>query len=714
MWVCGKGRAVRLGLLLFVWWHLTGISAFHRPGEEVAPFDGPAAESFRQGISAYKDGRYEEAIVHLERSLRTPTEWQEYPYFYLLKSHWEAEHVAEALGFCKAFQHHFPESPLLDRVAYIEAEGYRKSCAYWLASRAYESYLKKRDFAGVRLQYGEVLEQLERFPEAYANYQHIREKWPRSPEDSIAKFRARKIVKEHPEAIESIPRADYLREEARLCLRERAYTEALSFYAELQGLPLSREERETVFSKRIFALTGRGNLDEARKLLRSFQKECPRSGKIPASMLVVGRGYWRRNRNREAFPVLKRLLEEYTDSEEAGRAGFILGRIHFEERRWKKAIRQYRETRFLFPDTRWEEQAAWGEAWCYYLMGRYDACAEHLRECLGDHVWDAGIPRALYWQARCLEKAGRVPEARPIYGRVRDEHPESYYSVLAEWRLTGEPLEEVIAPGGAAEPGEADATDGPTVFEKLDDPAVPLLIDVGLAKDAVARLDWLRVGTKRANMTPEDWVEAYCVAGDILKGLRTAWRLGLLPALLPEGISGRDPGARRFLRLLYPSPDRYDIEGKARRKGLDPFLVAGLIHQESVFMPDAASPAGAIGLMQIMPATGRRVAEKMGMDGFSVESLRDPDMNVTIGTAYLAGLAYRYEGDWPKVFAAYNAGPGAVARWSARMPFAETDEFVEGILYRETRIYVKKVIYNWSLYHRLYGRVSGLEASHIE
>jgi soluble lytic murein transglycosylase len=78
-------------------------------------------------------------------------------------------------------------------------------------------------------------------------------------------------------------------------------------------------------------------------------------------------------------------------------------------------------------------------------------------------------------------------------------------------------------------------------------------------------------------------------------------------------------------------------------------------------------------------------------------------VNVTIGTAYLEGLASRYEEDWPKVFAAYNAGPGPVARWTALMPFAETDEFVESIRYLETRIYVKKVLFNWSLYHRIYG-----------
>ncbi len=333
--------------------------------------------------------------------------------------------------------------------------------------------------------------------------------------------------------------------------------------------------------------------------------------------MVVGRGYWRRDLNQEAFPVLTHLVEEYTDAEEAGGAAFILGRIHFEAGHLKKAIRQYRETRFLFPDTNWEEEAAWGEAWCYYLLGKYEACAEHLRECVSEEVWDLSIPRALYWQARCLERAGRLAESRVVYERTRNGYPDSYYSVLAEWRLTGKALKEVIAPQVEGVGAQANEPEEPKAFEKLADPALPLLVETGLLKDAVARLDWLRNGAQGGGVTQEDWVEAYCLAGDYLKGLRIAMQEGLLSPRLEEGIYGRDPDAKRFLHLLYPLPARFGIQEKARQRGLDPFLVAGLIHQESVFMHDAISPAGAVGLMQIMPATGRRVAEKIGLEGFT-------------------------------------------------------------------------------------------------
>ena len=116
MWVRGKRRVAWFGFLLFAWSHLTGLSTAEGPDAENQSPENIPEESFRKGIASYKEERYEEAIAHLETSLRTATEWEEYPYFDLLQSHWNAEHVAEALGFCKAFQQRFPESPLIDRV----------------------------------------------------------------------------------------------------------------------------------------------------------------------------------------------------------------------------------------------------------------------------------------------------------------------------------------------------------------------------------------------------------------------------------------------------------------------------------------------------------------------------------------------------------------------------------------------------------------------
>ena len=401
-------------------------------GPAVVP---PAEACFQKGVAAYGEQRYEEAITHLEACLRHPVAWKEYPYYFLLLSHWDAGDAAEALGLCEAFRKHFPDSPLRDRVAHVEAQAYQAKGAYWLAARAYEEFLRSHDRSDARLRYGEVLEALDRLSAAFEDYQGIRRKWPWSADARVARVRARKIAEEHPRWRRNRSEVGLLWEEVDLCLRERAYDEALAYARRLLALDLPSRTYLRARSAQIRAYVGKGELESAYGILLQLIEQHPGSEEVTSGLLQVGRAYWRKDRNQEAYPILTYLVEEHTDSVEARRGAFILGRIHFETGNLDAAIRQYRETRFLFPDTPWEDEAAWGEAWCYYLQGEFERCAEHLHARLAEGTWDAGIPRALYWEGRCLEKAGRVEEARVVYERLLAEHPERYYSVAARWRV---------------------------------------------------------------------------------------------------------------------------------------------------------------------------------------------------------------------------------------------------------------------------------------
>jgi soluble lytic murein transglycosylase len=160
--------------------------------------------------------------------------------------------------------------------------------------------------------------------------------------------------------------------------------------------------------------------------------------------------------------------------------------------------------------------------------------------------------------------------------------------------------------------------------------------------------------------------------------------------------------SRELLEVVYPFPYRALITSRAEELGLDPYLVAGLIRQESAFVPAIGSSAGAIGLMQIMPATGRQLARALGPRGYRTESLRTAEVNVHLGTRYLADLMERYDGDLPIVLSAYNAGPTRANRWR-RFPEAEDPHrFTERIPFGETRGYVKNVVRNRALYRWLY------------
>ena len=149
----------------------------------------------------------------------------------------------------------------------------------------------------------------------------------------------------------------------------------------------------------------------------------------------------------------------------------------------------------------------------------------------------------------------------------------------------------------------------------------------------------------------------------------------------------------RAFALLYPRPYQQLIEPQAREQGLDPGWVYGLMRQESRFMAPARSPVGAQGLMQVMPATGQWVANRIGMTDYSAARLREPRTNVQIGVNYMRIVQEATGGQEVLTSASYNAGPGRARRWRAARPL-DGAVYVETIPFNETRDYVRKVLTN--------------------
>ena len=149
--------------------------------------------------------------------------------------------------------------------------------------------------------------------------------------------------------------------------------------------------------------------------------------------------------------------------------------------------------------------------------------------------------------------------------------------------------------------------------------------------------------------------------------------------------------------LRYPTPFREAVLRRAREIALDPAYVYGLIRQESRFIMDARSSVGASGLMQVMPATARWTAKKIGLDKFSIEQLNDRETNIAIGTGYLKLVLDDFNGSMPMAAAAYNAGPGRPRNWR-NGPVMEGAAWAENVPFTETRDYVKKVLSNTTNY----------------
>ena len=291
---------------------------------------------------------------------------------------------------------------------------------------------------------------------------------------------------------------------------------------------------------------------------------------------------------------------------------------------------------------------------------------------------------ATYWAARSLQALGRDEDALEYLMEIQDRDDLSYYGVLAF-----ELLEEPFLPEVPAGPVSM-----PRIWLQGELRTLDLLVAAGLDTGVDAHIDGLVERTDGSVLETLDLADALIERGFSIQGIR------LGQDLLRRGT----PRTKRLLRVVYPFPYRELVTREARERNIDPILLAALIRQESAFTPAIHSPAGAIGLMQVMPATGREVARSQGLRGFTPASLETAEINLHLGTRFWLDMEQRYaDGKLPLVLSAYNAGPTRARRWREFPEFEDLLRFTERIPFDETRGYVKNITRNVGLYQFLYG-----------
>ncbi|HEY3104055.1 MAG TPA: lytic transglycosylase domain-containing protein, partial [Pyrinomonadaceae bacterium] len=329
---------------------------------------------------------------------------------------------------------------------------------------------------------------------------------------------------------------------------------------------------------------------------------------------------------------------------------------------------------------------------------------EHVATYAGNNTDFRG--KAAYWAARDSERAGKLTHARAIYQGLLARYDANWYGYLAKQRLedmgrTGVPLK--------ATPPD------PQVLRAVENLRTVTVAEetAGQAEDErIAKADQLAiVGT-------DDWsLEELNAAAAVAPN---SPRVNLAIAKIYRARND-NVQALNYLKRSYPDysqmkpeemrPDEWDvfyplqywdiIKQEARARGLDPYQVAGLIRQETVFNPRAVSSARAYGLMQLLVPTAVRTARTVGVDrSITMESLFEPRLNIQLGTAYFKDQIDKY-GRIEYVAAAYNAGPNRVVQWRASLPL-QIDEWQEAVPFRETRLYIQGVVRNTLQYKRLY------------
>jgi peptidoglycan lytic transglycosylase len=361
----------------------------------------------------------------------------------------------------------------------------------------------------------------------------------------------------------------------------------------------------------------------------------------------------------------------------------------------------FRELLRRFPRGRFADRAAWKVGWWAYKHDRFADAAVTFETAA------AAFPRAdfrpswLYWAARSRDQLGERQGANALYRVAVADYQNSYYGRLAAARLAdrGEPLVQAIV---VSEPATGKAA-GPLV---PNDALIRALVAAGMYDAATneveyARRAWGDSAPLQATLAlirhrrgfEENASERFADVRGAITIMRRAY-----PQFMAAGGEQLPPDV---LRVIFPLDYWPLIKKYSDAHRLDPYLMSALIAQESTFTADIRSSANAVGLMQLIPSTGRSYARKIGVR-YSSRILTQPETNIRLGMRYFRDLMDRF-GAAHYALASYNAGERRIAQWITERPGFDRDEFIDDIPFPETQNYVKRILGTADDYRRLYG-----------
>ncbi len=660
-----------------------------------------ALAQFVLGYQDYQDKKFSSAAELLTQAASQPSDLSDYAIYYrALALAANGDHAGAAAALA-GFSQRFPSSPLAASALVQRAENLSFSSQ---AAEAVELLLAApHSTPASLLLLAQVAARADQEVRAAQIYQRIYYEFPTSVEQAQASEALRtlrlRLGAKYPEppAALRLLRADRLAA-AQKYLPARSEYRALS--VRLKGLP---REQALV---RIGACDYYLHADtRAYRWLASLRLTQPEAA---AERLHFMAACCRRlKRPEESDRLIAQIGEKYPQSRWYEEGLYNAAGFYFVENEPGHYIPYYRTLLNLFPRSRYAAAAQWKIAWHAYLEKSPEAAsllAEHIRRYPSSPLFTD----AIYWLGRIEESRSQsspaaLANARAIYARLIADYPQHYHSLLAQERLSklppaNDPPSPVIADLLASLP-PAPARPAPEPGDwKIYDARIRLLDRLGLSDLADRELRFRADSPRFAYCAGLELAERAGERGSYHQAIR--FLKHYTPGYLAFPLASMP---RRYWELLFPMPWREEIENYSRQNNLDPFLVAALIRQESEFNPGAVSRAHALGLMQIMPSTGRKLGRNFGIRALPASRLYKPETSLQLGTLYLRRVLEQYDGKLEAALAGYNAGEHRADRWLGWHSLDDPAEFVESIPFAETRDYVESVLRNTEIYRKIYG-----------
>ncbi len=517
---------------------------------------------------------------------------------------------------------------------------------------------------------------------------------PTSTEADGAYIELRKLPSAPP------PTVAQLRTRALALVNHKRYADAVDALRSLvhEATPAERPTMQLALAD---ALHKAGRNRDAKEVLSGVG---PVTGELNAQRLyLVGEVAFAASDNDEFFQTVNELRQAAPTSPWLEQALLSAANLHLVHHEYDQALDAFREAQQRFPEGPRASYVHWKAAWLTLRQGRNEEAKKAFEEQIALYPSGAETPAALYWRARLAEEDNQPLMARAFYQKLSERYRNFYYAELARDRMKHLPPSASDAVTDYAILDRVPALDKNEKIEDSDPPTdelheqkAELLGNGGLVDFAIRELQ-AAAAKEGGSWAPAEAAQLFVETGHYDRAIE------YMKHSAPNYFALDIPDLpRKYWEALFPKPYWTDLKRSSAANGLDPYLVASLIRQESEFNPNAVSRANAVGLMQLLPKTGRVVAKEVKLRRYNASQLYTPAVNLQLGTRYFKGMVDKF-GSFEYALAAYNAGSDRVEEWLGQGKYRDPEEFVESIPFTETREYVQAILRNASVYRQLYG-----------
>lgn len=645
------------------------------------------------GYAHVLDKDYAKAIEPLSRAKIHAGDLGDYVAYYLGTSYLETGHTAEALATLADFAKLHPDS-LLGRDAQVSYAD-----ALLLEGQAAEatSLLERIRLpirSDVEFALGRAYAASGQTAKAAETLDHIYYTMPAATEADAAYAELMKLPSVPP------PTVAQLKTRAEALISRHRYTDAADEYRSLVNAT-SPDDRPKMQLALADALHRGGKNRDAKQELDSLGTL---SGELNAQRLyLLGQVAWAANDNDAFYRTVDQLRQVDPTSLWLEQALLSAANLHLVHHEYDQALDAFREAQERFPDGPRASYVHWKAAWLTLRQGRNEDAKKAFEEQIALYPSGGETPAALYWRARLAEEDNQFAMARAFYQKLSDRYRNFYYAELGRQRLKDLPAtadagtQYALLDRVPALDSSGRVTDSEPPSDELHVQKAELLANGGLVDFAVRELQ-AGATTDGGSWAPAETAQLYVETGHYDRAIE------YMKHSAPNYFALDIPDLpRKYWEALFPKPYWMDLKRSSAANGLDPYLVASLIRQESEFNPVAVSRANAVGLMQLLPKTGKLVAKEVKLKRYNASQLFTPAVNMQLGTRYFRGMVDKFGGSFEYALAAYNAGSDRVNEWLAQGKYRDPQEFVESIPFTETREYVQAILRNASVYKQLYG-----------